>query len=270
MIPKKLEKLINDKKPEMIDLRFPDIRGVWQHTSVPIAELEGALTDGIGFDGSSICGFQHIYDSDMLLSPDIDTAHIDPFYEVSTLVFYADVHDPANGTGYSRDPRYVARKAEDFLKGTKIADTSYWGPEAEFFLFSHMSYSIEPNRMGFEIDSNEGIWNSGVNGEPNLAYKIPYKAGYFPTPPSDSVHDVRAAMVNHLTALGVRVEMHHHEVATAGQCEIDMRFDSLVAMADKLLLYKHVVRNTALHNGLTACFIPKPLFGDNGSGDARP
>lgn len=266
MIPAKIEKLMKEAKPEMIDVRFPDIRGVWQHASVPIAELEGALTDGVGFDGSSITGFQHIYDSDMLLKLDVNTAHIDPFYELPTLVLYGEVSEPESGGAYSRDPRYIAHKAEEYLKKSGIADTSYWGPEAEFFLFSHLSYSTDPHRMGFAIDSPEAIWNSGIDDEPNLGYKIPHKGGYYPTPPQDTLQDIRSEMVKTLISLGVRVEMHHHEVATAGQCEIDMRFDSLVAMADKLLLYKYVVRNIAARYGLTACFMPKPLFGDNGSG----
>lgn len=266
MISNALENLVIEKKPEMIDVRFVDINGVWQHATVPIAELESVIDEGVGFDGSSITGFQHIFDSDMLLRVDPKTAHIDPFFERPTLVFYADVFEPDTQKAYSRDPRYIAQKARDYLKSTKIADTSYWGPEAEFFLFSHLSYSNDPELSGFTIDSPEAVWNMGQNDRQNLGYKIPNKGGYYPTPPADSLQNIRTEMVSHLTNLGVRVEMHHHEVATAGQCEIDMRFDDLLSMADKLMLYKHVVRNTALAHGFTACFMPKPLFGDNGSG----
>lgn len=258
--------MVREAKAEMIDLRFVDPRGVWQHASAPIGELDGILTDGMGFDGSSITGFQHIYDSDLILIVDPKTAHIDPFYEMPTLVFIATVHDPEKGERYSRDPRYIAEKAEAYLRKTGVADTSYWGPEAEFFLFSHLSYTLEPHHMSFMIDSPEAPWNTGMRDEENLGYKIPTKGGYFPVPPLDTLQDVRSEMVKHLEAWGARVEMHHHEVASAGQCEIDMRFDSLVNMADKLMIYKYVVRNTARKYGLTATFMPKPMYGDNGTG----
>jgi glutamine synthetase len=265
--PTNIEKLLKSHKPEMIDVRFVDPLGVWQHATLPISELDGVLTDGVGFDGSSIKGFQHIYDSDLLLMVVPESAHIDPFYQMSTLTFIATVHDPEKGERYSRDPRYVAEKAEAFLKKSGVAEVSYWGPEAEFFLLSHLSYTLDPHRMGFQIDSPEASWNTGPqNGHDNLGYRVPAKGGYFPVPPVDTLQDVRSEITKYLEEWGAKVEMHHHEVASAGQCEIDLRFDSLVAMADKLLTYKYVVRNTARVHGLTATFMPKPLFGDNGSG----
>jgi glutamine synthetase len=265
--PANVEKLVKAHNPEIIDIRFADPLGVWQHVSIPIGELDGLLDDGLGFDGSSIKGFQQIYDSDLLLQVVPESAHIDPFYKAPTLTFIATVHDPEKGTRYSRDPRFIAEKAEAFLKASGVAETSYWGPEAEFFLFNHMSYTIDPHKMGFQIDSPEGPWNFGPQeGQPNLGYRIPSKGGYFPVPPFDTLQDVRSEITSHLEAWGTKIEMHHHEVASAGQCEIDMRFDTLVTMADKLMRYKYVVRNTARAHGLTATFMPKPLYGDNGSG----
>ncbi len=266
-VPAKIEKLVKDHKAEIIDIRFVDPLGVWQHASAPIGELEDILEDGMGFDGSSIKGFQSIYDSDLLLKVEPASAHMDPFYVIPTLTFIATVHDPEKSERYSRDPRFIAEKAEAFLKKSGVADVSYWGPEAEFFLFSHMSFSIDPHQMGFKLDSPEAGWNiAAKDGEANLGYRIPAKGGYFPVPPTDTLQDVRSEMTMILEAWGAKVEMHHHEVASAGQCEIDMRFDSLVAMADKLLTYKYVVRNVARRHGLTANFMPKPLYGDNGSG----
>ncbi|UYN89068.1 MAG: type I glutamate--ammonia ligase [Anaerolineales bacterium] len=266
-LPANVEKLIKAHSPKMVDVRFTDPLGVWQHCSVPIDELEGALKSGIGFDGSSIKGFQQIYDSDLLLTLQPDSAQLDPFYQAPTLTFIATIHDPEQGKRYSRDPRFIAEKAEAFLKESGIAETSYWGPEAEFFLFSHLSYSIEPHSMGFDIDSPEASWNTGAREDmTNLGYRVPTKGGYFPVAPVDTLQDVRSEIALTLDALGAKVEMHHHEVASAGQCEVDLRFDSLVSMADKLLTYKYVVRNVAKAHGLTATFMPKPLFGDNGSG----
>ncbi|MCW5876876.1 MAG: type I glutamate--ammonia ligase [Anaerolineales bacterium] len=266
-IPAKISRLVKDHNIEMIDLRFTDTLGVWQHASVPVGELESVLEDGMGFDGSSIIGFQNIYDSDLLLKLDPASAHVDPFFSIPTLTFICNVHDPERGVRYSRDPRFIAEKAEDYLKKSGVADTSYWGPEAEFFLFSHSSYTIDPHNMGFRVDSPEGGWNSGPQpGDDNLGYRIRTKGGYFPLPPFDTLQDVRSEMSLLLRDWGVDVEMHHHEVASAGQCEIDMRFDSLLSMADKVIKYKYVVRNTARRHGLTANFMPKPLFGDNGSG----
>jgi glutamine synthetase len=255
------------KEVQMVDYRFTDLPGTWQHFSSPIHELsEETFEDGVGFDGSSIRGFQEIHESDMLLMPDPTTAFIDQVLEVSTLVLICDVYDPVTRQPYSRDPRYVARKAEAYLKQTGIADTSYWGPEAEFFLFNDVRYGGGTNSSFYYIDSNEGWWKSGEDLKPNLGAQIPPKRGYFPVPPTDTQQDVRSRIVLTLEAAGIPIEVHHHEVATAGQAEIDMRFDSLLRMADNVLLYKYIVKNVARLNGLTATFMPKPLFGDNGSG----
>jgi glutamine synthetase len=255
------------KEVKMIDFRFVDLPGTWQHFSIPTRELDEELfEDGIGFDGSSIRGFQEIHESDMLLIPDPDTAFIDPILEVPTLVLICDVQDPITRQPYSRDPRYVAKKAEAYLKQTGIANVSYWGPEAEFFLFNNVRYGGGTNSAFYSVDSEEGWWNSGKDNGPNMGGQIPPKRGYFPVPPADSQQDVRSKIVLALEQVGVKVEVHHHEVATAGQAEIDMRFDSLTRMADNLMIYKYIVKNVARQNGLTATFMPKPLFGDNGSG----
>jgi glutamine synthetase len=255
------------KEVKMVDLRFVDLPGTWQHFTIPARELtEGLFEDGIGFDGSSIRGFQEIHESDMLLLLDPSSAFLDPVLEVPTLVILCDVYDPITRQPYSRDPRYVAAKAEAYLKQTGIAQTSYWGPEAEFFLFSDVRYGGGTNSAFYYIDSNEGWWKSGEDLKPNLGAQIPAKRGYFPVPPADTQQDIRSRIVLALEQAGVTIEVHHHEVATAGQAEIDMRFDSLKRMADKLLMYKYIVKNVARQNGLTATFMPKPLFGDNGSG----
>ncbi len=252
---------------KMVDLRFIDVPGIWQHTTIPASELdEKVFVKGIGFDGSSIRGFQSIHESDMLLIPDPTTAFVDPFCEVPTIAIICNVKDPVTGEMYSRDPRYVAQKAEEYLKKSGIADVSYWGPELEFFFFNDVQYSVDPHRSGYAIDSREGIWNTARNSEPNLGYKIRNKEGYFPVPPSDTFQDLRSEATLLLESLGIRVEMHHHEVATAGQTEVDMRFDTLTRMADKVLMYKYVMKNVARRHGLTVTFMPKPLFGDNGSG----
>ncbi len=255
------------KEVQMVDLRFVDLPGTWQHFSIPARELtEELFEDGIGFDGSSIRGFQEIHESDMLLLLDPGSAFIDPVLEVPTLVIICDVYDPITRQPYSRDPRYVAAKAEAYLKQTGIAQTSYWGPEAEFFLFNDVRYGGGTNSSFYYIDSNEGWWKSGEDLKPNLGAQIPPKRGYFPVPPADTQQDVRSRIVLALEQAGIAVEVHHHEVATAGQAEIDMRFDTLKRMADKMLIYKYIVKNVARKNGLTATFMPKPLFGDNGSG----
>ena len=252
---------------QMVDLRFTDLPGTWQHFSIPAGRLtEELFEDGIGFDGSSIRGFQEIHESDMLLILDPDTAFVDQVLEVPTLVVICDVYDPVTRQSYSRDPRYVARKAEAYLKQTGIADLSYWGPEAEFFLFNDVRYGGGTNSSFYFVDSVEAWWNSGKEMAPNLGGQIPPKRGYFPVPPADTQQDVRSRIVLALEAVGVEVEVHHHEVATAGQAEIDMRFDTLTHMADNLMIYKYIVKNVARQNGLTATFMPKPLFGDNGSG----
>jgi len=265
--PKEVLAFAKSHGVKIVDLRFIDVPGMWQHASIPISQFgEKAFAQGIGFDGSSIRGFQAIQESDMLLMPDPNTAFIDPFLEVPTLSLICNVHDPETRLPYSRDPRYVAEKAEAYLTKSKVADASFWGPEIEFFLFDHVAYNVQPNRMGYAIDSREAVWNTGEDSERNLGYKIRPKEGYFPTPPSDSFQDIRSEAVLILEQIGVAVEMHHHEVATAGQAEIDMERDHLVRMADKVMLYKYVVRNVAKRKGLTATFMPKPLFGDNGNG----
>lgn len=253
------------KEVQIVDLRFTDLPGIWQHFSIPARELtEELFEEGIGFDGSSIRGFQEIHESDMLLMLDPTTAFVDSVLEVPTLAIICDVYDPVTRQPYSRDPRYIAKKAEAYLKQTGIADVSYWGPEAEFFIFSDVRYGSSANSSFYYVDSPEGWWNSGKS--PNLGGQIPPKRGYFPVPPADTLQDVRSKMVLALEAAGVPVEVHHHEVATAGQAEIDMRFDSLTRMADNLMIYKYIVKNVARKNGLTATFMPKPLFEDNGSG----
>lgn len=252
---------------KMVDLRFVDLPGIWQHFTIPAHELNAELfEEGIGFDGSSIRGFQAIHESDMLLMLDPGTAFIDPVLEVPTLVVICDVYDPITRQPYSRDPRFVARKAEAYLKQTGIAATSYFGPEAEFFLFNDVRYGGGMNSSYYYIDSVEGWWQSGADLKPNFGGQISPKRGYFPVPPTDTQQDVRSRIVLALEASGIPIEVHHHEVATAGQAEIDMRFDTLVSMADKVLKYKYIVKNVARQNGLTATFMPKPMFGDNGTG----
>ena len=249
---------------KIIDFKFIDLPGTWQHTSIPAVRLDAdSFSEGIGFDGSSIRGFQEIHESDMLLMPDPTTAFIDPVLGVPTLSIICDVADPITRQPYSRDPRYIARKAEAYLKQTGIADTSFWGPEAEFFIFNDVKYHQDTNSAYYEVDSQEGWWNSGLGGRGG---QIPPKRGYFPVPPTDTLQDIRSEMVLTLMQVGIPIEVHHHEVATAGQSEIGMRFATLTRMADNLLLYKYIIKNVARKNGLTATFMPKPLFGDNGSG----
>jgi glutamine synthetase len=252
----------------MVDLRFTDWPGVQQHCSYPIGEFdESVFEEGLGFDGSSIRGWQEINESDMLMIPDPTTAYIDPFFARPTLVMICDIVDPVTHANYSRDPRWIAKKAENFLTQSGIGDTAFIGPEAEFFLFNSARFSTGPNEGYYHIDSIEGKWNSGrdENGA-NLAYKPRYKEGYFPVPPSDTQQDIRTEMVLEMEKLGIVIEAHHHEVGTAGQAEIDMKFTTLVKMADQVLNYKYIVKNVARKHGLTATFMPKPLFGDNGSG----
>ncbi len=253
------------KEVEMVDLRFTDLLGMWHHFTVPARELtEELFEEGIGFDGSSIRAFQEIHESDMILIPDASTALVDQIYEVPTLVLICDIYDPVTLQPYTRDARYVAKKAEAYLKQTGVADISYWGPEAEFFLFDSVRYGGGTNSAFHYIDSAEAWWNSG--GEGGKGGQIPPKRGYFPVPPTDTKQDVRSKIVMALEASGVPVELHHHEVATAGQAEIDLRYGTLVRMADGIQIYKYLVKNVARQNGLTATFMPKPLFEDNGSG----
>jgi glutamine synthetase len=267
MTPTEVVAFAKNKGARILDLRFMDFPGLWQHLSVPIGELnEGLFTDGHGFDGSSIRGWQAINASDMLIIPDPDSARIDPFLKDPTLVMICDVVDPVTRENYSRDPRNIAKKAEAFLKASGIADVAYFGPEAEFFVFDDIRFDSTENSCYYFVDSDEGQWNTGRTEGPNLGYKPRYKEGYFPVPPMDSQQDIRSEMVLLMEEVGIQVETHHHEVATAGQAEIDMRFDSLVNMADKLQWYKYIIKQVARRHNKTATFMPKPLFNDNGSG----
>ncbi len=260
--------LVKDRGVRIIDLRFADLPGLMQHFSVPPSELtEASFEGGFGFDGSSIRGFQEIQESDMLLFPDPTTAIIDPFAKHPTLVLNCFVGDPVTGEPYTRDPRHIARKAEAYLKGTGIAEVSYWGPEAEFYIFDSVRFDQNQFSAYHFVDAIEGAWNSGAEeGGHNLGYKPRYKEGYFPVPPTDHYQDIRSEMVLEMGSAGIEIEVHHHEVGTAGQAEIDMRFDTLLRMADKVMLYKYIVKNVAWRHGKTATFMPKPIFMDNGSG----
>jgi len=270
MTPKDVIKLAKEKDAKIVDLRFIDLPGLWQHFSIPVAELsEELFSEGIGFDGSSIRGFQTIDESDMLLFPDSTTAQMDPFTAVPTLVLICDVKDPVTGANYSRDPRYVAKKAEAHVKTLGIADTVYIGPELEFFFLDSARYDQSYNYGFYYIDSEAGFWNAGREStpdRPNLGYRPRYKQGYFPVSPADHFQDLRSAMVLNLESVGVKIEVHHHEVATGGQTEVDMRFNTLTKMADSVLWYKYCAKNTAKKFGKTATFMPKPMFQDNGSG----
>lgn len=267
MTPKQVLEMAKTNHAVMVDLKFMDFPGTWQHFSVPISELdESMFEEGHGFDGSSIRGWQPINASDMLVVPDPTTAIMDPFTAHPTLTMIGNIVDPMTKEPYSRDPRYIAQKAEKYLKSTGIADTAYFGPEAEFFVFDDIRYECNQFSAFYFLDSKEGIWNSGRDEGPNLGYKPRYKEGYFPVSPTDSLQDLRSEMVLTLEKIGIRVEAQHHEVATAGQSEIDMRFSPLVKMADNLMWFKYVIKNVALRNGKTVTFMPKPIFGDNGSG----
>ncbi len=267
MTPQQVLKLIKDENIRFIDLRFMDFPGLWQHLSLPVSELSlDSFTNGFGFDGSSIRGWQAINESDMLLIPVADTAKIDPFLQHPTVSMICDVRDPITKKEYSRDPRSIARKTIAYLKSSRIADTAYFGPELEFFIFDNVWYDQGINYAKYFVDSREGIWGRGDEEPTNLGYKIRLKEGYFPTPPMDTMQNIRAEMVATLIDLGIPVEAHHHEVATGGQCEIDMRYQDLVTMADNVMLYKYVVKNVAARHGKVATFMPKPLFQDNGSG----
>lgn len=265
--PSEVIAMAKEMNVQVVDLRFTDLLGTWQHFSISLREFsEEIFESGIGFDGSSIRGFQEIHESDMVLIPDPQTAFIDPFFEVPTMVIICDVADPVTRERYSRDPRYIAQKAERYLVSTGIADTSYWGPEAEFFIFNDVRYDSSSNYCYYFVDSREGIWNSGREENPNLAHKLRHKEGYFPTPPSDTLQDIRSEIMLTLERIGIPCEVHHHEVATGGQGEVDLHYDTLVRMADKVLVLKYVVKMVARKHGMTATFMPKPLFGDNGSG----
>jgi glutamine synthetase len=255
------------KNVELVDIRFIDLPGTWQHFTIPAHRLtEEFFEEGIPFDGSSIRGFQEIHESDMLLKADPDTAFVDPTAEISTLVLSCNVYDPFTLEAYSRDPRYVALKAEEYLKSTGIAETAYFAPEAEFFVFDGVRYSSGTNEAFYSIHSEEAWWESGRSDRPNYGGQISAKRGYFPVPPTDTLQTLRSKFMLGMEKAGVPMDLHHHEVATAGQSEMSMTFTTLTRMADNLLLYKYIIKNIARQNGKTVTFMPKPIFGDNGSG----
>ena len=267
MTPAEVLKLAEKNGAKMVDFKFIDLLGIWQHTTMPIGKLEvGTFKDGYFFDGSSIRGWQPIHASDMIFIPDPDTAVIDPFLSTPTLSLTCDIVDAITKQPYPKDPRTIAAKAEAYLKSTGIGDTSYFGPEPEFFVFDEVRYSEGPNRSSYMVDSIEGRWNTDREEGPNLGYKPAHKGGYFPVPPTDTLTDLRTEMALTLEAVGIPVEVFHHEVATGGQCELSMRFNTLKAMADWTMWYKYVVKNVSRKHGKTATFMPKPIFQDNGSG----
>lgn len=267
MTPKQVLQLVKNKNIEFVDCRFMDFPGLWQHTTYPASELtEESFVDGFGFDGSSIRGWQAINESDMLLHPVADTAKIDPFLQHPTLSLICDIKDPITKKEYSRDPRSVARKSVAYLRDTKIADTAYFGPEMEFFIFDNVWYDQTINAASYRVDSQEGVWNRGNQDPSNLGYQVRMKEGYFPCAPMDTGVNIRSEMVDVMLQLGIPVECHHHEVATGGQAEIDLRFQELVHMADTCMYYKYIVKNVAARHGKVVTFMPKPLFQDNGSG----
>jgi glutamine synthetase len=253
-----------EKKAQMVDLKFCDLLGSWQHMTLPVSAFgTDAFAEGLGFDGSSIRGWQGIAESDMLLMPDPASAVLDPFAAAPTLSLVCEIADPATGKPYGRDPRRIARRAEEYLQETGIADTANFGPECEFFVFDEVSFELAANRAHYAVDSVEGHWNSG---RPGLGYTVREKGGYFPPAPHDTLNDLRTEIVLTLERVGVPCEFHHHEVATAGQCEVDLRYTTLTRMADQVMTYKYVVRNIASAAGKSVTFMPKPIFGDNGSG----
>ena len=267
MTPSEVVALAKENNVKIVDLKFTDLPGMWQHFSLMAGELsEDIFEEGCGFDGSSIRGFQAINESDMLLFPDPTTAIIDPVCKVPTLSMTCNIKDPITLESYTRDVRYIAQKAEAYLQSTGIADISYWGPEAEFYLFDDIRYGQNEHSGFYYVDSAEGSWNSGREENPNLGYKPRYKEGYFPVPPSDTLQDLRSEICLKLIEAGVDVEVHHHEVGTAGQGEIDIRYGELTSTGDKMALYKYIIKNVARENNLVATFMPKPLFQDNGSG----
>ncbi len=268
--PSQLIAWCKENGTQIIDLKFVDLPGTWQHFSIPLVELtEEAFREGLGIDGSSIRGFQTIDESDMLVVPDPTTAAMDPVFSIPTMSLICDIRDPATGN-YSRDPRYIARKAEAYLKSSGMADLSYWGPELEFFIFDSVRFDQNAHSSYYFIDSDEGVWNSGaekdLGGGPNLGFKPRHKEGYFPVPPIDTQTDIRSEMILKIASFGIHMEKHHHEVGTAGQAELGLRFTTLVRQADWVMVYKYIVKNVARAHGKTATFMPKPLFGDNGSG----
>jgi len=264
--PEEVLRFAEEHNAKFLDVRFADLPGLWQHVTYPIDQLDvSTFEDGFGFDGSSIRGWQAISESDMLIVPDPHTAFMDPFADSPTLVMIANIVDPITKQPYERDPRWIARKAEQYLKYTGVGDKAYFGAEAEFFIFDSIRFDQSYNYGFYHIDSEEGRWNSGREGE-NLGYRPRYKEGYFPVPPTDHLQNIRGEMVNIMQNCGLLIECHHHEVASGGQGEIDQRFDSLVLSADNMMVYKYIVRNVAMRHGKTATFMPKPLWNDNGSG----
>lgn len=267
MTPEQVIAFAKENKVKAVDVRFMDFPGIWQHFTVPLSELnEAGFDEGFGFDGSSIRGWQPINASDMMVIPDPSTAKIDPFFADKTLVLIGNIADPITREAYSRDPRNIAMKAEAYLKSTGIGDTAYFGPEAEFFIFDNVQYHSGRNSAFYELDSVEAIWNTGREEMPNQGYKVRHKEGYVPVPPADKFQDLRSEMMLVLEEMGIAVERQHHEVATAGQAEIDMRFKPLVEMGDQLVWFKYILKNVAYRKGHTVTFMPKPLFEDNGSG----
>jgi len=265
--PKEVLALCREKDVKAVDLRFMDFPGLWQHFTIPVGALdEDVFESGLGFDGSSIRGWQAINESDMLVIPQPETAVLDPFTELTTLSMICNIQDPTTREDYSRDPRNVARKAVNYLKSTGIADTCYIGPEAEFFIFDDVRFEQNASCGFYYVDSIEGQWNRGRLEGPNLGYKLRYKEGYFPVPPADQMMDIRNEMMQTLVDCGIEVEAQHHEVGTGGQAEIDLKYDELVAMADKMMMYKYIIKNVARRHNKTVTFMPKPIFGDNGSG----
>jgi len=267
MTPKEFFEYAKKQGADMVDLKFTDLLGTWQHCTFPVDTWdEGTFEDGVGFDGSSIRGWQGIHMSDMLAVPDADTVCVDPFFAKPTVSVLANIVDPITRQEYSRDPRYIARKGTEYLKRSGLADTCYIGPEPEFFIFDQVRYQQNQHTGMYEIESVEGAWNTARFEEPNLGYKPSFKGGYFPVSPTDTYHDLRGEMVAELRKVGIVVEAHHHEVATAGQSEIDMRFEPLLRMGDQFQWYKYIIKNVARRNGKTVTFMPKPIFEDNGSG----
>ncbi|MGD2175941.1 MAG: type I glutamate--ammonia ligase, partial [Candidatus Brocadiaceae bacterium] len=267
MTAEEVLKTIEEGDIQVVDLRFMDLPGQWQHFSIPAQKLTASsFEEGFGIDASSVRGWRAINNSDMLVLPDAESAVRDPFAELPTLILNCAVADPISRENYDRDPRHIATKAGHYLRTSGVGDTAYFGPEAEFFIFDEVRYDSTTNACHYVVDSVEGSWNTGRREEPNLGHKIRTKGGYFPVPPVDSMQALRDEMMQTMQACGINVECHHHEVATGGQAEIDLRYDRLLRTADHLLLFKYIVKNVAQHHGKTATFMPKPLFGDNGSG----
>jgi glutamine synthetase len=268
MTPDQVLKQIKDDGIQMVDLRFVDFPGLTQHFSVlPRVMTADKFQEGLGFDGSSIRGWRNIHESDMLVIPDPETAFIDPFFEHPTLVMMCDILDPVTREAYGRCPRTILKKAVAHLQSTGVADSAFFGPEAEFFIFDDVRFDTREHESFYHVDSIEGQWNTGrQEAGGNLGFKPRHKEGYFPTPPTDKFQDLRTEMVLIMERCGIEVEMQHHEVATAGQAEIDLKFDKILRMADRLVLYKYIVKNTAIRHGKTATFMPKPLWNDNASG----